>query len=356
MARKIFQALLFGALMMLVVNRAFGQTDAQNAYCSYVMQQAMAQSNLLRAPEALAGVSQPNTQSGPYLYWGISSSFAGFTKAKLTLAAARKNCEAYRAATDASFRIRYDLSRLEQEALRHRTELVEHAIEQLDLIIKHDLRVLEVQNLTRPMLYSVQSIRARLVTDRAKNEMKLALLYVPDMSSEVPLKQLVSEKQDREADAQKSLALLDRRTIWDVRVTAGARKEVSPFLRESLKPYGEVALSYNLGSRANQNHLAKSGAAFALWKSKQEGEIAYNARILESQILQIISVQQLELGTLREQEKEIEINLQRLVGIDTASALSFADQLNADRLVLLVDIGDLTFRLEEFRNYLQINF
>jgi hypothetical protein len=88
----------------------------------------------------------------------------------------------------------------------------------------------------------------------------------------------------------------------------------------------------------------------------QDGEVAHNAQILERRILQIISVEQAELDILREQEKEIKINLQRLVGVDTASALSFGNQLDADELVLLVEIKDVTFRLQELQDYLQSNF
>jgi hypothetical protein len=320
------------------------------------MHQAMAQRTLLRAPEALAGIAQPNTGTAPQVYWGISSSFANYSKAKLTLEAARQNCDSYRATTEAFLRIQYALPKLEQAALRHRSELLQHAIEQLDLLIARNLRVLEAQNLTRPMLYSVQSSRARLVADRMNTEMKLALLYVPDVPNNVSLKQLISEKQIREAEAQKSLALLDRQTIWDVRVTAGGRKRVSPLFRDSLEPYGEIAFNYNFGSRGNHGHLEKSAAAFVSWKNMQDGEVAQNAQILERRILQIISVEQAELDTLREQEKEIKINLHRLVGVDTASALSFGTQLDADQLVLLVEIRDVAFRLQELQDFLQSNF
>jgi hypothetical protein len=352
----MFPTLLLGAAMLLVSNRAFSQSDEQSAYCTYVTQEAMAQRNLLRAPDAVAGIAQPNTGTAPQLYWGVSGSFANYSKAKLTLEAARKNCNSYRAATDATLGIRYALAKLEQEALRYRSELLHRAIEQLDLMVTHNLRILEVQNLTRPMLYSVQSIRARLLADRISTEMKLASLYVPDLISNVSLKQLVSEKQIREAEAQRSLALLDRQAIWDVRVTAGGRKRVSPFFSDSVEPYGEVAFSYNFGSRGNHNHLEKSAAAFATWKNLQGGETTRNAQILEQQIVRIIGVQQAELDILREQEKEIEANLQRLVGVDTASAVSFGNQLGADKLVLFVEIRDVTFRLQKLQDYLQSNF
>jgi hypothetical protein len=38
-------ALTLGALLLLLSNCAFSQTEEQNAYCSYVTQEAMAQRN-----------------------------------------------------------------------------------------------------------------------------------------------------------------------------------------------------------------------------------------------------------------------------------------------------------------------
>src|ERR1700687_1575808 len=145
--RIMFPALLWGALMLLVSSRAFSQSDEQNAYCAYVTQQAMAQRNLLRAPEAVAGIAQPNTGTAPQLYWGISTSFANYSRAKLTLEAARKNCNSYRATTEAALRIQYALATLEREALRHRFALLRRALEQFDLIIAHNLEMLKGKTL-----------------------------------------------------------------------------------------------------------------------------------------------------------------------------------------------------------------
>jgi hypothetical protein len=310
----------------------------------------------LRTPEAVGGISQPNTGTPPQLYFGISDSLANYSKAKLTMEAARKNCESYRATTGATVHIQYALTRLESEALRHRTELLEQAIEQLDVIIKRTLRFVEVQNLTRPVLYSAQSIRAKLVADRISTELKLALLHVPDIVSNIPLKQLVFEKENRESEAQKSSAVVSRQNNWDVRLEAGGRQRVSPSFQDSIEPYGGVVFNYNFGTRSNNSHLEKAAAAYTDWKRVQNGEVARNAQALEQQILQSISVEQAELTALREQEKEIDSNLQRLVGVDTASAIGFGNQLDSDKVVLQVEISDVTFRLHELQDYLKNNF
>jgi hypothetical protein len=48
--------------------------------------------------------------------------------------------------------------------------------------------------------------------------------------------------------------------------------------------------------------------------------------------------------------------LQRLVGVDTAAAIGFSNQLDSDKVVLQVEIRDVTFRLQELQDYLKNNF
>src|SRR5260370_2413091 len=109
----------------------------------------MAQRNLLRAPNAVGGLVKSNTGTQPQLYWRMNNSLANYSKANLTMQAARRNCDAYRATTSASLEIQYALPRLERDALRHRIELLHQAVDQLDAIINRNLKLVEVQHLTR---------------------------------------------------------------------------------------------------------------------------------------------------------------------------------------------------------------
>jgi hypothetical protein len=109
--RLMFQALIGAAVMVLAANDVYSQTEEQNAYCGYVMQQALAQRNLLRTPEAVSGMSHANIGIPPQLYFGISDSLANYGKAKLTMDAARKDCESYRATAEATVHIQYALPR-----------------------------------------------------------------------------------------------------------------------------------------------------------------------------------------------------------------------------------------------------
>jgi hypothetical protein len=355
-ARLRFPALIVAAVMLLVPNCVLAQIEEQNAYCTYVMQQAMAQRNLLRTPEALGGISQANIGIPAQLYFGISDSVANYGKAKLTMEAARKDCESYRATAEATLHIQYALPMLERDALRHRTDSIGQAIEQLDVIVNRALKVVEVQNLTRPALYSIQSIRAKLVADRTSTALRLALLDVPDTVSNIPLNQLVFEKETRESEAQKSIAIANRPNSWDIKLEAGGRQRVSVSFQNPPAAYGGVAFNYNFGSLSNYRHLDLAAAAYTGWKKAQNGEVTHNARALEQQILRIISVDEAELRALREQETDIDSNRQRLVGVDTVSAIGFGNQLESDRVVLQVEIRDVTFRLLALQAYLKNNF
>jgi hypothetical protein len=206
------------------------------------------------------------------------------------------------------------------------------------------------------MVYSVQTVRATLVADRMSAELKAAMLYVPEKASDVPLKQLVFEKQRLEAEAQKSSARLNRQNSWDVRLEGGGRQRLTPVFQNPVEPYGEVSFTYNFGNRSSNSHLEKAAMAYTDWKRVQDGEVVHNAQVLERQILQSISVEQAELGALEERQKEIDGDLERLVGLDTSAALGFGSQLDADKVVLQVEIRDVTFRLQALQNYLKNNF
>ena len=92
------------------------------------------------------------------------------------------------------------------------------------------------------------------------------------------------------------------------------------------------------------------------WKKNQIDDVAQQALILKQQILDTISIQEAQLQLLLGHDSEIAQDLQSLSGVETSSALSFKNQLLADKTVLRVDIQDVQFRLERLRDYLKVNF
>src|ERR1700740_1238703 len=113
---------------LLVPAHAFaGDDEDQQAYCAYVMEQAQAQRDLLRTPTAMAGITQPETGLPLQVVGGASLGLSAFRRAGLTMEAARKNCELYKATIGAQQDIQYALPNLEKEALLNRLTLIEQA-------------------------------------------------------------------------------------------------------------------------------------------------------------------------------------------------------------------------------------
>jgi len=329
------------------------QSD-QKAYCEYVTQQAAAQRDLLLTPNAVAGVTQPNTGLPMQSVWGLSSSLSGVRKAGLTMDAARKNCELYSAATAAQQSIQYALPSLEKKALQNRLDLIQQASGKLDALIAVMTGMVDAQNLTRPMLFSLQTTRIKLNADEADTQAKIAGLYTPDLPSK-PVKQLVAEKQAGEANEQKALEKLNRQNDWDVSLSIGAHQQINPLV-DNTAPYGAVTVSYNLASHAIDHHLNQAANAYTAWKSVQEGDVTRNADILKKQVVDGVSVQSSRLKSLEDEEKQVGSNLQLVAAADTTAAIDFLNQLTSTQLLLDIEIGDASFRLGLLQDFLEENF
>ena len=330
-----------------------GSSDPQ-ALCEYATEQATARRDLLLTPDAVAGVTQPETGLPAQLVWGLSSSLSSVRKAGLTMDAARKDCQLYAATTSAQQGIQYALPALEKEALEHRLELIQQASARLDALIAGTNRMVVAQNLTRPMLFSLQTTKIKLESDLSETEIKLAALYAPDLTAE-PLKQLVAEKQAREVDEQNALARLNRQSNWDVSLSIGAHQQINPPL-DSPAPYGAITVSYNLSSPSIDKHLDQAAAAYVGWKAVQEGDVVRNAEIIKKQAADSIVVQANRLKSLEREQSQIQNNLQLVADTDTTAALDFRNQLTSAQLLLSIEIGDATFRLSLLQSFLDYNF
>ncbi|HEY6253605.1 MAG TPA: hypothetical protein VI685_26915, partial [Candidatus Angelobacter sp.] len=198
----------------------------QQDYCDYVTQQALAQRDLLRTPNAVAGFTQPTADLPTQLFWGVSSSVANIRKASLTMDAARTNCELYTATTSAQQAIQYAIPSLEKQALQHRLKLIQQALDDLDGLMAKTTKMVEAQNVTRPMLFSLQTTRIKLNADLDDTQSRIAALYTPELAP-TPLKELVAQKQTSEVNGQKALEKLGRQNDWDVTFSIGARQQAN---------------------------------------------------------------------------------------------------------------------------------
>jgi hypothetical protein len=343
------------AIAMLVIPAALRADDKDHqAYCRYVTEQAAAQRDLLLVPDAVAGVTQPNTGLPMQSVWGASSSLSNVRKSGLAMDAARKDCELYGAASSAQQNIQYALPSLEKQALQHRLDLIQHASESLEALLATNTKMLDAQNVTRPMAFALQTTKIKLEADRADTQSKIVGLYTPPLSDK-PVKELVAEKQNGEVNERRALDKLNRQNNWDVQLSVGAHQQIGPLVGNPA-PYGEVTVTYNLASWAINKHLDRAADAYDDWKKVQEGDVIRNAEVLRQQVADSISVQESRLEALQQEQKQIESNLQLLGSADTTAAMDFHNQLSTAQLLLDIEIGDATFRLDRLKEFLGKNF
>lgn len=348
-----WKVVMAAALFMSVPALAADQTD-QLAYCSYVMEQAQAQRDLLRTPLAFGGMTQPETGLPLQIVGGASLGLSNFRKASLSMNVARENCELYKATTAAQQDVQYALSKLEKDALTNRLTLIDQAAQSLAALMQKTSQMVDAQNATRVMLFELQTTRIKLDADRADTQSKITAIYVPVLSDK-PLKQLVAEKQNGEIGEQKALDKFNRQNNWDVALSVGVHQQVNP-VNYGPQPYGAVSVNYNLASRAINRHLDRSVDAYSEWKKVQEGEVVRNTEVLHQQLLDSVVAQESRLKSLQEESGEVSKNLEHVANPDTSAALDFYNQLTAAQLLLQIEIGDATFRLDHLREYLARNY
>jgi hypothetical protein len=356
MFRRILYPSLFAALLLSISTVSTAQsTDAdEKAYCVYLDEQAKAQSDFLRTPDALGGFTQPDTGLPMQVVVGAQLSLSNLKKAGITVDAARKNCELYKASTNVLRTLQYALPAIEKDALTHRLLLIDDAYRSLDTLIGRATQMVEAQDMTRPMLFSLLSNRIKLDSDRADTQSKIAALYVPQLLDQ-PLKVQVIAKQSSDYAEQSSLTRLTRQNNWDVALTVGAHQQLNP-AANSPEPYGEVSVTYNLGSHAINRHLDRSVDAYAGWKRVQENDVERGMEVLRDQVEQTIIVQNNRINSLRQETEEIEKNLKVVNDANTSAALDFRNQLISTQLLLGIETGDATYRRDRLQGFLSRNF
>jgi hypothetical protein len=349
-----WKPVMASVLILVSVPSFAADLKEQLAYCSYVVEQAQAQRDLLRTPVAAVGMTQPETGLPLQVVGGASVGLSDMRKAGLTMEAARKNCELYKATTGAQQNLQYAVPSLEKEAWRNRLRLIDEAVKALDGLIDRTAKMVVAQNATRLMLFTLQTSKIRLEADRADTQSKIAALYVP-LLADKPLKQLVAEKRSTETEEQKALDKLNRQNSWDVALSVGVHQQVNP-VAQGAQPYGAVSVTYNLASRAIDRHRDRAVVAYDEWKTLQEGDVVRNMEVLRQQLVDGVSAEEARLRALQEQSGQIDKNLRSVGEPDTSAAFDFRNQLTAAQLLLQVEAGDASFRIDRWREYLARNY
>ena len=326
----------------------------QQAYCTYLSEQAKAQSDLLRTPAAVGGLTQPETGLPTQVVAGASLSLSNLRKAGITLEEARANCADYKAQSNVQLALQYAIPGIEKDALTHRLTLIDQATQSLDAMIDQTTKMIAAGNMTRPMLQELVTDRIKLESDRADTESKIAALYVPVLPSE-PLKQQVALKLTGDVEAQRIQARLQQQNSWDVALSVGTHQQVNPAAGVP-QPYGQVSVTYNLASRAINRHLDRSVDAFSDWKKVQESDASRGLEILRGQVESNVAAQQRRLDTLQQESGSLDKNLQLTANPDTSASLDYHNQIAATQLLLGIETGDAAYRLERLHEFLSRNF
>jgi len=262
------------------------------------------------------------------------------------------------ATTEAQQRIYFVVPKMEKDALMHRLDLVQKGSDQLETMIRDEEKMVRVHNVTGPALYYLQSARARL--DMRRTSALTGLLpYVPTLS-DLPLRELVSNKLHAEEANQKAITKLASESGWDLTLSGGGRRQLaefnSPTTVSEFGGFGEVSLTYNFGRHSANAHLDRSASGYLDFKNNQFDDVARQSAVLKGQIVDTLSFLRPQLTALLEHDSDIEKSLRNIEGLDTSGALAFKNQLLADQIVLRVDLGDIQFRLDWLESYLHDNF
>lgn len=118
----------------------------------------------------------------------------------------------------------------------------------------------------------------------------------------------------------------------------------------------QISAGEEHASRAINRHLDQAADAYGDWKKVQEGDVARNADVLKEQVVEGISAQDSRLEALQEELKQIESNLQLVGAAETSAAMDFRNQLTTAQLLVKIEIGDASFRLDRLKEFLGKNF
>jgi hypothetical protein len=350
------------AIPVLVVafsRTAFGQNEAADAaFCEYTVQRAMAQRDLLRTPSLTMGPIQPSTGTPAQFVMGVTNSLSDRRKASVAMTIARNSCELYKRTSEAQMHLQYALPILEQDALNRRVEIIHATLEKLDGMIAERMKLVDAQNLTLPAVYPLQSVKIRLDVELIAATTAHAAMHVPQLT-DVPLRVLIAEKLASENQTQSAEAKLLKQSGWDVQVSAGVRQSLATGAATSPSrtgPYGAVHITYNFGLKSIDRHLDNAAGAYNTWKKTQFDDVAAQAALLRTEILDRIANDTKQLGFLLEHDATIEKSIRALDGVDTTNAIGFRNNLLADQLVLRVDMDSTQFRMQRLQKYLTENF
>jgi hypothetical protein len=358
---KITQIIV--ALFLIVVSTQAQIALDQKNHCDALLEQARGLAAQLRIPSLVVGGAVPSAGTPPQIYTGVQNSLSSDKKAAAAIQLASRTCSLYSTTEDATLRLLYAAPDLQKTALDHRAAIDSTVETQLDALIADAQKRVEAQNLPRPALYLLRSSKTKLEMDRAAALQTASMLYIPEGMNPAPISQLLSIKQQEEIIVQKATEKVDRTASWDVLFEGGVHHQLASTSALGLSSssssggvYGGATLTWGLGTHKADKHFDKAVTAYGKWKEAQEGDTIRAAAALKKLLTDSISVLASNLKILQDQGDAIDANLELVKDADTSASLAFKMQLQADRLLLRVEVEDTQFRLDALQTYLADNF
>lgn len=341
---------------------AWGQSPKteDQAYCQFMTEQGKAQAVILRTPSAMSGITQPTTGTIPQLFVGARGSVQDIRKSGMVMEAARKNCDLYKATTDAVESIQYASDALEKEALQNRVSVIDGAIRKFQALMDENNKRVEAGTSTKFALYALQSGLTRLIDERGLAQRSLATKFDVDLNG-VPIHVLTTSKDAAEVANQKAVVRLERENNWDLQWEAGVHKTINsptnlaPGIHPS-GPFAGVSFMYNFGSRSSNKHLAASETAYIEWKRTQNSDVQKSADTLRLNVVKAIGAEEDRLRAIHAQQQAINDNLTLLNDSSSNAGVTFVNQLTADKIILSVEEDDAAYRYGMLTHYLDYNF
>ena len=176
MAVKVRLAWLLAFSSFAVSVCAQSPHDA-DTFCAYQMEQAEAQRDFLRTPTAQSGLTQPETGLPTQIVGGATLGVSNVKKAAITMYVAHRNCDLYRSTTSVQQQLQYAIPALTAPKPCAIVLLLSIALPaQLQALMDSTQKMLNEQNATRLMVFTLESTRTKLEADRADTQSKIAAI------------------------------------------------------------------------------------------------------------------------------------------------------------------------------------
>jgi hypothetical protein len=316
----------------------------ESEYCQSKVEAAKAQADILRAPTVVAGVTQsPLVGSPAQGITGLTESVQSFRKGSALVRASEADCALFLAQENLKLAVQYTIPALEREALNNRLSVDYEALHALDEIVAKSTVLLDARSLPRQTVYALQADRARVLQDIA--QINTTIAAIPDVPAQSNLQALIDDEARAEASSETAFVKLGRTSNFDVQLTAGIRHTISPILNNELGGYGGFTVTYSLGARNSDRHLAAAARAAGTWNQSETGGATAMAHLLQQQLRDALVAQYSRLAILHQQEQAIRDNSTAIAQVSSQGARSFRTSLDADEILIRIEVMDAQFRI-----------